>query len=88
LEFFGILKFGLKIYLLQIGHLGQRFFGESREKEHKAFLDWLIQIINRDDIDILIISGDIFDTKNPPSYARRIYNDFLAKAIESKCKNM
>jgi exonuclease SbcD len=69
-------------------HLGQRFFGESREKEHKAFLDWLIQVINRDDIDILIISGDIFDTKNPPSYARRIYNDFLAKAIESKCKNI
>ncbi len=40
------------------------------------------------DIDILIISGDIFDTKNPPSYARKIYNDFLAKAIESKCKNI
>jgi exonuclease SbcD len=69
-------------------HLGQRFLGESREKEHKAFLDWLIEIIDRDEIDALVVSGDIFDTKNPPSYAKKLYNDFLAKAIKTKCKNI
>jgi len=26
-------------------HLGQRFFGESREEEHQRFLDWLINEI-------------------------------------------
>jgi len=69
-------------------HLGQRFLGESREAEHKLFLDWLIGVIDRDEIDALVVSGDIFDTKNPPSYAKRLFNDFLAKAIETKCRNI
>ncbi len=44
-------------------HLGQRFFGESREEEHRAFLKWLIGIIDSGEIDALIVAGDIFDTK-------------------------
>ena len=78
----------MKIIHTSDWHLGQRFLGESREAEHRAFLDWLIGIIDRDNIDALIIAGDIFDTKNPPSYAKRAYNDFLAKARETKCRNI
>jgi exonuclease SbcD len=78
----------MKIVHTSDWHLGQRFFGESRETEHRAFLDWLVNIIDRDDIDALVISGDIFDIKNPPSYAKRLYNDFLAKTRETKCKNI
>ncbi len=69
-------------------HLGQRFLGESREVEHRLFLQWLLKIIDDSTIDALVVSGDIFDTATPPSYARKLYNDFLAKAYKTECKNI
>ncbi len=69
-------------------HLGQRFMGESREAEHKLFLQWLLEIISREEIDALLVSGDIFDTATPPSYARKLYNDFLVEASKSGCPNI
>lgn len=58
-------------------HLGQNFMNQSRESEHRLFLDWLLDQIRVHDVDCLIIAGDIFDTGTPPSYARKIYFDFL-----------
>ena len=48
-------------------HIGQRFFDYDRTEEHKYFFDWLINIIKLNNIDVLLISGDIFDTPNPSS---------------------
>ena len=42
-------------------HLGQTFFGYDRTEEHEAFLDWLAGEILRQEIDALIIAGDVFD---------------------------
>ena len=58
-------------------HLGQNFMNQSRESEHRLFLNWLLEQIKDNDVDCLIIAGDIFDTGTPPSYARKIYFDFL-----------
>lgn len=59
-------------------HLGQNFMGKSRKEEHKQFLSWLKKIIQTEGIDVLIVSGDIFDTGAPPSYAQKLYfNNFL-----------
>lgn len=58
-------------------HIGQKFMGKSREEEHKAFLSWLYEIIKKEDIDVLIVAGDIFDTGNPPNYALELYYNFL-----------
>ncbi len=69
-------------------HLGQKLLGESREEEHKAFLDWLLDELEKREVDALIVAGDIFDFATPPSYARKIYNDFLAKFVKSKCNNL
>jgi exonuclease SbcD len=69
-------------------HLGQRLLGESREDEHREFLRWLIELINSKEIDALIVAGDIFDTATPPSYARRLYNDFLAEFAKSNSPNL
>jgi DNA repair protein SbcD/Mre11 len=58
-------------------HIGQKFMGKSREEEHKAFLSWLCEIIKQENIDVLIVAGDIFDTGNPPNYALELYYNFL-----------
>ncbi|WP_108064343.1 exonuclease SbcCD subunit D C-terminal domain-containing protein [Poseidonibacter lekithochrous] len=58
-------------------HIGQKFMGKSREEEHKAFLSWVVEIIKKENIDVLIVAGDIFDTGNPPNYALELYYNFL-----------
>ncbi|MBT7609772.1 MAG: exonuclease SbcCD subunit D [Bacteriovoracaceae bacterium] len=58
-------------------HLGKKLFKYSRVKEQIQFLDFLQEAINSNKCDVLIISGDIFDTPYPPSDAISIYLKFL-----------
>lgn len=51
-------------------------------------LDWLIGLIQRESVDLLIVAGDIFDTSNPPNYARRQYYDFLGKLRQTTCRHV
>ena len=61
-------------------HLGQNFFGFSRQYEHQQFLDWLLTTLKQQSIDVLLIAGDIFDTANPPSSAQQQFYNFLCAA--------
>lgn len=67
-------------------HLGQHFYGKSRANEHQQFLDWLIEQSQQQQIDAIIVAGDIFDTGTPPSYAREMYFDFIAKLNKTNCQ--
>lgn len=67
-------------------HLGQHFMGKSREPEHRAFLAWLIEQVQVHRVDALIVAGDLFDTGTPPSYARRLYNQFIADLRLTGCQ--
>lgn len=58
-------------------HLGQHFIGKSREAEHRAFFHWLKTTITAQQVDVLLVAGDIFDTATPPSYARELYNQLI-----------
>lgn len=60
-------------------HLGQHFFGKSRLVEHQAFINWLVQTVEQQQIDVVLVVGDIFDTGTPPSYARELYNQCIVK---------
>jgi len=67
-------------------HLGQYFYGKSRGNEHQQFLTWLLAQVTSHNIDAIIVAGDIFDTSTPPSYAREMYFDFIAKLHVSRCQ--
>ena len=69
-------------------HLGQHFLGKSREAEHQAFLDWLVALVQAQGVDALIIAGDIFDTGTPPSYARRLYSNFIVNLQKTTCQQL
>ena len=60
-------------------HLGQYFMGKTRQAEHKQFLSWLIATAVSNDVNAIIVAGDIFDTGSPPSYARELYNKFIVQ---------
>ncbi len=67
-------------------HLGQHFMGKSREVEHQKFLDWLLCTIKKQQIDAIIVAGDIFDTGTPPSYARQMFNRFVGDSKDTGCQ--
>ena len=37
----------MKILHTSDWHLGQHFMGKSRRDEHKAFIDWLLALVDR-----------------------------------------
>ncbi len=67
-------------------HLGQNFYGKSRANEHQAFIHWLLIEVTEQQIDAIIIAGDVFDTGTPPSYARELYFDFIVKLHRLNCQ--
>ncbi len=60
-------------------HLGHHLHNVPRTHEHAAFLDWLLQALQREKVDVLIIAGDIFETSNPPAHVWRRWYGFLAE---------
>lgn len=54
-------------------HLGKYLEGESRLLEQEKFLEDLILLSDNEDIQLIIIAGDIFDTSNPPARAERLF---------------
>jgi len=50
-------------------HLGKRLDRFSRLQEQREVLDELIQIANKEVVDVVLIAGDLFDAFNPSSEA-------------------
>jgi DNA repair protein SbcD/Mre11 len=73
----------LKILHTADWHIGQTFHNFDRQDEHAAFLNWLLQTIDAMKIDVLLVSGDVFDTSNPSPEAHKLYYKFLSKAIKA-----
>lgn len=63
-------------------HLGARLVERDRLPEHAAFLDWLIDTLRAEKIDVLLVSGDVFDAANPPQDAVALYFDFLKRLAD------
>jgi exonuclease SbcD len=58
-------------------HIGHRLYERNRVGEHKQFLDWLLETIKEHEIDVLLVSGDVFDTALPASDVTDLYYRFL-----------
>ncbi len=61
-------------------HLGHTLHDHPREQEHRAFLTWLLETMSVEQVDALIICGDIFDSANPSAQSQKIWYGFLAEA--------
>ncbi len=58
-------------------HIGQRLHERQRTDEHKRFLEWLLETIQAHQVELLLVSGDIFDTALPSSESTNLYYRFL-----------
>jgi exonuclease SbcD len=61
-------------------HLGQTLHNFDRTWEHQRFLDWLLDTLVAEEIDALLIAGDVFDNANPSASSQRQLYRFLQQA--------
>jgi len=69
-------------------HLGHRLHEQSQQEEQASFLEWLLSFIEQNRIDVLLISGDIFDTGFPSTQSQKMYYDFLVKIRNTHCRHV
>ncbi|MFY8004859.1 MAG: exonuclease SbcCD subunit D, partial [Chitinophagaceae bacterium] len=60
---------------------GQNFYLYDRHFEHAQFLAWLQTTLTKEAVDVLLISGDIFDNSNPSAASVQLFYQFLAEAV-------
>lgn len=63
----------MKILHTSDWHLGKYLEKYSRLEEQEKFIDELENICNNENIDLIIIAGDIYDTINPPVNAEKLF---------------
>ena len=65
-------------------HLGHTLKEVTREHEHTAFLTWLLEQIRVEAPDVMVITGDVFDSATPPASAERMWFELLAAARRAR----
>jgi len=68
-------------------HIGHRLHDNERYAEHQLFLDWLLDVIETNKVDLLIVAGDIFDNGYPSHEAQSQYYQFLRGLAQTYCRN-
>jgi len=58
-------------------HLGRRFHGEDLIPAQRAFLDHLVDTARSEDVDAILVAGDIYDRAIPSLDAVRLFNRAL-----------
>lgn len=54
-------------------HLGHSLNGWDREDEHRAWFDRLAHIVAEEEIDVVLIAGDIYDNTNPSGEIQTLF---------------
>ncbi len=78
----------MKIIHTSDWHLGCSLFGRKRYEETEKFLDWLSELLEQENIDVLLVAGDIFDTTTPSNRAQKLYYQFLHRVAQSSCRHV
>lgn len=67
-------------------HIGRKFHDLDLGEHHSLFFDWLLAYIKENTIDLLLVSGDIFDLANPSQESLKLYYKFLSQLSHTNCK--
>lgn len=78
----------MKILHTSDWHIGRSLYGRKRYEEFEAFLTWLAETIQQNEIDALLVAGDVFDTSAPSNRAQELYYRFLCRVAASSCRHV
>lgn len=76
----------MKLLHLADLHLGKSIGNYSLIEDQKYALDQILDIIDREKVDVVMIAGDIFDTQISSVEALGLYSDFIEEIIFNKEK--
>lgn len=76
----------MKILHTSDWHIGKQLHGYDLSEDLELFFEWLVNFIKTQNIDVLLVSGDIFDQANPSQAAEKQYYDLLKALIATNCK--
>ena len=65
-------------------HLGKSLETKTRYEEQQHFIDEISDIIDRKNIDVVILSGDVFDTSNPPAAAEAMFFNSIVRLAKDR----
>ncbi len=69
-------------------HIGRTLYGRKRYEEQEAFLNWACNVISDENIDVLLVAGDIFDNTTPSNRAQELYYRFLHRIAGSRRRHI
>ena len=69
----------MKIVHTSDWHVGRRWKGIQRLDELEAVLEHLAAFIEKKSIDLVLHTGDLFESRNPPAEAEQLVNRFLVR---------
>ena len=67
-------------------HIGKILHRQSLYDDISYFFDWLVQRITDEKIDLLLVSGDIFDLANPSNMDTKLYYQTLYRLSKTNVK--
>ena len=65
-------------------HIGKTLYKQSLREEISLFFDWLLNVVDEKDIDIILVSGDIFDLANPANVDKELFYKVLSQLRDRK----
>lgn len=60
-------------------HIGRRFKGVDLFVYQRRALEWLIKLIENERVDVLCVSGDVYDLVRPASESVRLFDDMFER---------
>lgn len=67
-------------------HIGKVLHKHPLQDELMLFFKWLLITIDTEKVDLLLVSGDIFDLANPSAKDRQLYYGFLQSLVHKNIK--
>lgn len=67
-------------------HLGRSFHREGMLGHQAAYVDHLLQVVASEEVDLIVVSGDIYDRALPPVDAVQLADDTFARLAASRAQ--
>lgn len=67
-------------------HIGKKLHKHVLSEDFELFVSWLIQTVKERSVDVILVSGDVFDLANPSNEARKQYYAALIALSTLKCQ--
>ena len=67
-------------------HLGRSFHREGMLTHQAAFVDHLLEVVEREKVDLVLVAGDVYDRALPPVDAVRLADETLSRLASSRAR--